>query len=230
MILHKKEQRYKRYVQLEKAYFENREAQRALGYVKLDKPKAYGWNILIIPRQDIQNREDADIFWEIISICSRKGFVRDKKWYYSKNKIYSCYPYRPEFFNIPEYVYNGLRPAVKKYFFKGYGRHYWDRNVYYCNLPNFFWEIKLERNYITKVKVIDEILLQEEDELSKELSYLRNKWGTGQHYTNAPKSYCKSYHRSDRAYNKQVLRNVVYKCMEEDFRYNHRSSATWDYW
>lgn len=230
MELNKKEKRYKQYLELSKQHRQNRDAQHALGYIQLDTPRAHGWNVLIIPRQDIQNREDADVFWEIISICARKGFVRDKNWYYSRKKIYSSYPYRPEFFKISKCVYNSLRPAVKKYFSEDYKRYYWYGNSYYCHLPNFFWETKLERNYITHVRVIDEILLQEQHELKEQLDYLSDKWGVGKWHTKAPKSYCKSYHRSDRAHNKQSLHNLLYKGMEENFTYNHRNSATWDYW
>jgi hypothetical protein len=229
MILDKKELRYKRYIQLQKESRKNWEAQNALGRVELENPRPNGWNVLIIPRQDVQNREDADVFWEIISICGRKGFVRDKRWYFSRKEKYSTYPYRPELRKIPDYIYNGLRPAVKKYFSKEYKRHYWYTN-YYCNLPNFFWETKLERNYITHVQVIDEILKQEAAEIKKELDYLSDKWGIGKWHTNAPKSYCKAYNRSDRAHNKQALYNFLYKDMEENFIYNHRNSATWDYW
>lgn len=230
MNLHKKEQRYKRYLQLQKESRKNWDAQRALGFMELDKPRPNGWNVLIVPRIDIQRREDADIFWEIISICGRKGFVRDKKWYFSKKKEYSCYPYRPELAKIPKYVYDSLRPAVKKYFSESYKVDYWRGKSYYCNLPNFFWETKLERNYITRVFIIDELLKQEDAEIDEQLTILRDKYGIGCWMTNAPKSYCRAYHRSDRAHNKQALYNVVYKGMEEDFRYNHRNSATWDYW
>lgn len=230
MELHKKEERYKRYLKLQKASMKNMEAQKALGYIELDKPRPNGWDIFLIPREDIQRRDDADVFWEILSICARHGHIRNRDWLFSKRKIYGTYPYQPCLFEISEHTYDSLRPEVKKYFSKKDTPNYRGFYSYYCNVPNFFWETKIVRSYVTHVKVVDELLKQEDAEIDEQLDYLRYKWAIGKWYTGAPKSYRQHYNRASRARNKRALYNVVYKGEEGDFEYNHRHSAKWDYW
>ena len=183
MQLKKQEQRYKEYLRLLEADRKNSKAQAALGYVELDKPIPRGWDVIVIPRADIQNREDAWVFWKIISVCVRKGFIRNKNWYKSKKFYYQEYPYRPGFFTIVEDELKRLPAAVQKWFdLDVYGKgltngvDYRGRKHYKNQVPNFYWETKLVRSFITKVKLIDADLKKEAADIDAQLDLYRYRY------------------------------------------------------
>lgn len=230
MVLNKKEKREKEYLALCKSRAENLQAQLSLGYVQLKEPRPNGWDVILVPRKDIQNREDADMFWKIIRLISRKGHVRVKSWYFSKNKKYLAYPYRPALGEISESTYESLTAAEKKHFSISIKNSSIWRKFYVCDIPNFYWETKLVRNYITKVPVIDVNLLKQESELQNKIYYLEDKFGCGEyHRKNAPKRYRKQFKEGFRAKNKQTLHNIINKGKEAEFDYKEENAA-WYYW
>lgn len=237
MQLKKQEQRYKEYLRLLEADRKNHEAQMALGYVELDKPIPRGWDVIVIPRADIQNREDAWIFWKIISTCVRKGFIRNKTWYKSKKSYYQQYPYRPEFFTILEDDLKKLPAAVQKWFgLDVYGKGLvngvdWRGRKHYKNqVPHFYWETKLVRSYITRVKLIDVDLKKEEAELDAQIAKYRyefNDWWSG----HVPKYYMMPYKRGYRRNCRQIVKQIAKGIHKEIPPLKETyGRAKWDYW
>jgi hypothetical protein len=60
----------KSFIRLQLELDKNHQAQRNLGWIELENPRFIGWIAKYNPRGDIQNREDAWIFWEI---CEKLG-------------------------------------------------------------------------------------------------------------------------------------------------------------
>lgn len=235
MVQNKHEEYRKKYISLVNARAKNWQAQRDLGYVELEKPRPNGWDVVLIPRKDIQNREDADVFWEILKVCALDGHIRVKSWYRSKHKKYINYPYVPKLTYIKKEKYDTLRPAVQKHFYfykKGsyFDLHKIPHDFYKCTVPYFYWDSKLIRAYITSVHIIDEILLQEEDEIRKQIYYLQDKLGVGNEGKNAPKSYVKAFNRSDRRTAKHILQNYIRNGVEKEYPISGRHTANYHYW
>jgi hypothetical protein len=230
-------ERDKQYLRLLNDLHENWETQRNLGWVELEEPIPYGYNAFFVLRDDVSRRDDSWIFQTIIDTCGTTSWKRKNdflpvsssrngRWLKTNEKNYRhTYPY---FREIREDKYDSLPEQVKKWF-SGTTTDYWGRKWYYTTVPIFYFEVKVEQNFKTKVRVIDEILLQEEIYISGKLSDMVDKpwssWGR-----NAPKSYTKLLNRSDRAKSKQVLHNIIRNgCEKENFPYHHKHSGKW-YW
>ncbi len=238
MLLDKHEKRYKDFLRLKAADKKNWEAQRSLGYVELEKPIPRGWDVVFVPRADIQNREDANSFWEVINVCARKGFIRNKTYLKSKKLAYQSWPYRPDWGKISQDTYDKLTPAVKKHFNPATGLHYtdgvdrWGKKYYQQNTPNFYWELKLVRSYITRVKVIDTDLLKEEAEIDSQLNNYRYQYHFDEWYgSSVPKSFMKPYNRSYRRSCKQITK-LLGEGIEKEIPplKEMHGRAKWDYW
>jgi hypothetical protein len=58
----KKWAKEKEFRRLKNEFFDNRQAQRDLGWVELEKPIFSGWNAILDLRSDIKNRDDSWVF------------------------------------------------------------------------------------------------------------------------------------------------------------------------
>ena len=218
----------KEYLQIKKELSKNYDTQRNLGWVELETPRFIGWKAKLQPRQDIQNREDAWIFWSICENLGTEVFARKIElfgWNRKKKSSYEQAP--PTIKSISEGYYLGLNPQVRKYFkedtfSKGSRWGTW----YYCDIPNFFWEIIYEKEFKTKVKLIDEILLQEEAELEGILE--RDFYNYNNYYSGVPKEFRKHLNRKERAKLKRDLL-LIREDKEPEYVPNYRSAA-WLYW
>lgn len=151
----------------------NWKAQKDLGWVELEVPIFKGWTAKIEPREDIQNRDDAWVFWWICKNLSSETFCRkmeDFPWISKKKRVFD-WIIEPHVNYINEDTYNNLDPQIKKYFSPDIlgtlSKEYKYRfgTWYICNIPDFYWKIVYIKTYTTKAKIIDEILLQEESEI-----------------------------------------------------------------
>jgi hypothetical protein len=231
-------QREKEFIQLRKKLSKNWEAQRNLGWKELDKPQFIGYDAILEPREDIQNRNDAWVFWYICENFATIHFskkISEFYWNKKKSKYYTIFPSdKPHIKSIHRSVYLELPSEIKKWFTNSYKYHYeggWHRDYcdyYSCNVPDFYWEIVYRKSYRTKVKIFDPILQQEEAEIESIL--LTNFYHEYDiRHRKAPKHFRKSLNRSQRAKSKQTLHNIVYKNMECDFEDDYRG-ADWLWW
>ncbi len=219
----------KEYLHLKRSLSDNFDAQINLGWVDLQQPQFIGFTAKLEPRQDIQNRDDA---WVFLYICRNFGtirFARKIEYFDWNRRKKSPHPFlmnKPHIRGINSSIYFNLPSQIQKYFrldLLSNSRG----NYYYCDVPNFYWDIVYEKTYKTKVKVIDEILLQEESEIKSRISSKFHNRDSKM--SNAPKHFRKSLNRSQRAKSKQVLYNIFYKDMDQEFEDNYRGAA-WLWW
>lgn len=227
-------ERDKEYQRLLSALEINQTAQRNLGYIELENPVPDGFNAYFVLREDVAKRDDAWVFQGIIDHCSTTAWRKKNNFQSVKEKrtkpfeeksFYNDYPH---FVNINEDKYNRFVPQVKRWFSEAVDK--WGRKYYYVTVPIFYYEIKIEQHYRTKVKVIDNVLLQEEAEIEDKLYAFRDqRWsycsGT------APKSWVRFWNVSHRREEKRVLQAMTFKGKEDlCFPGNHRHSAQWAWW
>lgn len=218
----------KEYIRLKKQLCLNNEAQRNLGWVELQKPEFIGYKAKLEPRQDIQNRDDN---WVFLAICENFGTtcsarkISDFDWNKKKGSKYEPIA-KPHIRSINQSTYLILPPQVQKYFKED---PYYNRFgiYYYCIVPDFYWEIKYDKNYRTKAKIFDEILQQEESELKYTIN--TKFYDFDNRYRYAPKSFRKILNREQRAKSKQTLYRIQFVDNELEFEDNYRDAAWW-YW
>ena len=218
----------KEYIRLKKDLRKNHDAQYALGWIELTQPKFIGYTAKLEPRSDIQNREDDWVFWTICQYASTSFFARKIdlfEWNNKRRKNRAVN--KPYIHNISEYVYLSLDPQVRKYFREDtYSSSRWGK-WYFCIVPSFYWEIAYEKEYQTKVRLFDEVLLQEESEIK---SKIRNKfYKEHQVMSNAPKHFRKSLNQKQRTMSKETLYNIVYRDKDVEFTDNYKG-ANWLWW
>lgn len=234
----KKTLKEKDYLRLKKESNEIYKTQRNLGWIELDVPIRDGYNASLILRNDISNREDAWIFQEIVDKCGTKSwakklthfeFLNNKQNGSLKIRHKNHYLYqKPHIRDISDYSYNLLSTPVQKYFTKKLSKHSWYIGDYYiCTVPDFYFDVKIETNWVTKMKIFDEVLQQEEAEIDAEIH--RNHYEKSSYFGAPPKYFRKSLNKSQRAKAKNVLYNNVFKDKEFEFEDNYKS-ARWLYW
>jgi hypothetical protein len=219
----------KEYIRLKKELNDNLSAQRNLGWVELPQPQFIGYIAKLEPRQDIQNRDDAWVFWYICQKFGTTYFARKIEYFdWNRKKKHSYYiPInKPHIHAIGINTYLDLPPQVQKYFRTDTISNSW-RVHYYCDVPNFYWEIIYEKEYKTKVRLIDEILQQEEAEIESKIN--RKFYNQNHMMSNAPKHFRRSLNRSQRAKSKKTLHNIWKKDMNCEFEDNYRGAA-WLWW
>ena len=216
----------KEYLRLKKELRENRNAQRNLGWIELPQPEFIGYIAKLEPRQDIQNRQDDWIFWTICENFGTTSFARRVELFdWDKKKTFSVY-HKPHISSISQYAYDLLPSQVQKYFKEDPYTRRWG-TWYYCTVPSFYWDITYIKEYRTKIRLIDEILQQEESELESKL--LHNFHDEERRFENAPKHFRKTLNRSQRAKSKQTLHNIIYKNKDVEFVDNYKG-AKWLWW
>ena len=220
----------KEFIHLKKELEKNRNAQRKLGWIELPVPRFKGWIAKLETRQDIKNREDSWIFEGIVDLFGTSVFARKIEYFdwnrSKKEKRWLTYQ-KPHIKSINQYTYDTLVPQAKKYFTKDIYSSNWKGDWYYCTIPSFYYDIVYEKDFITKVKISDCILEQEESEIESKINrdfYTENKWCKG-----APKSFRKRLNRIQRAKSKSTLIKNWKNGYEIEYEDNYRS-ARWLYW
>ena len=86
--------------------------------IKLDEPYHRGFNHCLEPRQDIQNRQDAWIFWAICECFVEESYSRKKEpsEKEKRNKWFSGTEYTPSIRRISVEEYDTYVPAIQKHF------------------------------------------------------------------------------------------------------------------
>lgn len=201
-----KDKNYKKYLEVRRRKREILDAQRNLGYEKLDKPYQRGWDAYWVLRPDISRRDDADTLQAILNTygstiwCLNKDF---KYWSWRERK----YKYiKPHIGSINWRIYDRLYPQVKKWFTHNPTKdvsNYWYETKYFdCNIPEYFLKMKKVKHWVTHVKVVDELLEQEYAELSALEDRLINH-----------RSWYKMGHKSAKEY--QKFRNTTFRRKEK---------------
>ena len=220
--------RDKEYIRLKKDLRQNWETQRELGWVELPEPKFIGWIAKLEPRSDIQNREDAWIFWTICQNFCSVSFAKklDLFEWNAKKKNRYLISIKPHINSISQHTYLSLPSQIQKYFKEDTHSYRWG-TWYHCDVPSFYWEIAYEKEYQTRVRLFDEVLQQESSEIK---SKIRNKfYKENQVMNNAPKHFRKYLNQKQRTKSKKVLYNIINKNREDEFDDNYKG-ANWLWW
>lgn len=229
-------QKEKDFLKIEKSLAINNKAQRDLGYIELDEPIPHGYDAYLVLRKDISNRDDAWVFEYILDIALSKHWWRkdytnilnrrgkDRLYIYQNTRM-------PHIRDISEKKYESLPVQVRKWFNPIKHMYFHCATYYECTVPNFYYEIEVKRHYKTHIRILDELLLQEEAELEKDYysSYFRNirKIENG-----APKSYVKLFNRSFRAKTKNITNYNSKNDINDwkEYPCSGRHTARWSYW
>jgi hypothetical protein len=217
---------------LEQRYEANLAAQRALGWVDLDEPRFIGYKKNLILRSDIANRADAWVFQTIIDRFGTTVTSRKKDFLIYEWKTRKHYVQHAGVREITKSEYDQLTPQVQKWFAEETcSLHLWSKR-YYCTVPHFFFEEKMSRNYLTKVRLADNLLEQDGAEIKKEMrsNSLFNKidgYWYGDNW-NAPKWYRRHLNRRQKTKAKKLIHNFLRNGEEDGLSPNYRD-ASW-YW
>lgn len=221
--------RDKEYKSLCKKLCDNQQAQRDLGWIELETPIFIGYRAKLEPRQDIQNRDDAWVFWDICNSLSTTEFARkidQFHWNVKKKRNQFVDMRRPHIKGISESVYNSIPPQIQKYF--KLDEHYSRYPYYYCDVPNFYWEIVYEKEYRTKVRRIDSDLKREESEIRRRIDF--DFYNENNHMSGSPSWFRRRLNKSQKAKSKQTLYNIMYNGDEDATFEDNYKSASWLWW
>lgn len=212
--MNSKHKNYKKYLEVRRRKSEILEAQRNLGYEKLDKPYQRGWDTYWVLRKDISRRDDAEDIQLILDHYGTTIYCRDgefKTWSREEKRYVN---HEPSIKMISESEYNNLQPWVKKWFEHDQSEddYYWwytePKRYYRCNIPRWFLVMKKEKHWVTHYKVMDELLEQEWSELDAledELIDYRGWYSFGK----SAKSYKKIRNKEFRLNEKRELQRAM---------------------
>lgn len=165
----------------------NNEAQRNLGWIELDKPIQHGYYAEWVLRSDIQKREDAHVFQEVLDVCAERIWSKNEEFKHKDYKTKKWVIDNPKLNKINKEKYENLSPSAKKHFYEDLTpiknwRPGYANKFYYCTLS---YEIVVFKSkaYITHRKEHDNILKQIEAEIEKDLYRVSNgnPWGGYSH-------------------------------------------------
>jgi len=219
---------------LDKRLDEVTKAQCALGYMELDKPRFAGYTKNLVLRSDIANRDDAHVFQEIINLFEQEVHSKRKDFMYYEWKTRKKVVLNATVSAISPDSYEKLAPALKRWFSKEAHKR-WDyfKPVHGCNIPNFFFEQKVSKRYITKLRVIDESLIAEEAEIKYFMKKnplfrkLDNYW-YGDNYS-APHWYRRLMNRTEKNAAKRSLHKTL-KFGDDFVTSDNYRGAGYSYW
>lgn len=163
----------KQLIQLYKKLRHLREEQRNLGYTDLVPPFQRGWKRFFVLRDDVSRLENAFFFQGLLDKINTTQFSNRKNFKVKrKQKGKKVYVEREQSFPVIElYQLRTIKLTEKEqlYFNKEerYNSKYW-RTVLVFTEPWRF-ELKIAPNMITQVKVIDPVLIQEEQKIENYL-------------------------------------------------------------
>jgi len=156
-----------------------REEIRNLGYEELVPPIQRGFKRTFVLRPDLENSKDADFFKLLlqkintVQYCPRRNFKIKKK--RRGKKVYIDLPQSLMDLQEHEYKKKLLTDKEKLFFKEEWGYRYSKTNLCKTYVFSKPWKfvLKIEPNMITKAKIIDPLLLQQQAEI-EELMEQRN--------------------------------------------------------
>lgn len=179
--MNRKDKNYKEYLRIQRRKKEIWKVKSNAGFEKLDEPYQKGYKAHWVLRPDISRRDDAEYLQVLldnfmIEVKSERGDFIEWDW---RHRGYT--EVKPRLKAVPEHEWINFYPWVQKWFrynptldrkYWRFGPHYGSTVRYYeCVIPEYFLEMKIEKDWVTHKKVGDEVLEQE----LAELDYLEDK-------------------------------------------------------
>lgn len=217
---------YKRYLALNRRSSEIYAAQKALGYVELEKPIHRGYEAYLVLREDIARRDDAWVFQYIIDNFATQPWSIDGVFYRKHRRWYN--DNRPKIRSISESGYLQLPPQVAKYFYHDYkeDKASWNGVVYKyyscTTVPEHFFVMKVVKSYITHKKIIDGDLVSEEKFVDDQISALMTKMNpfNERGYSSFKKDINKRNRRKDKMALRTNLNTIFINDSHQWHKYN----------
>ena len=177
-----------------------RTAKWNLGWVELDKPEPWGWEKVLVLRDDIAKRKDAKFFKELLELVNHKVVNNNKSFIvrnYSTGKKAEVFV-EPKTFDekdlekIPEKFrsYFTLEAAETRHWGSFYRKYY----QWTLNKPYLFKE-KIQKHYVTRKQLHDPDLESQIDEIEHYV-YSNGLWSKWYHMLGERSS--SSYERASR--------------------------------
>lgn len=150
------------------------QAKFNLALIPLDKPVRHGWFKYLVLREDVARRKDAAVFQEILDVCGRCVWGRDKP---KADEEWERYQKADRDWQwaglawITKKMINRLSPKAKQYFVEYEWKWTpWEGSIkrYYCHVPKYFYVPTYEKAYVTHLQAVD-------SELESQIAHLENQ-------------------------------------------------------
>jgi hypothetical protein len=235
--MNSKDKNFKKILKLERRQVEVWEAQRKLGYEKLEVPYQKGWEAHWVLRHDAARREDADKLQSLLNRVN-KTIYSDNKEFKEWNRHDRVYQYqKPGLSYVPEREIQGWHNWAVKWFkhvpSEDKYNHWYGGHIrqFRYDIPSYYLVMKVEKRLVTHYRVVDEVLEQESAELSDKISELlsyRNWWRRS---SKSAKSYQQTRNRSFRSKGKREIRKAIRNNNFEDMELPIcKKQVSWDMW
>ena len=175
--MNSKHKHYKEILRLERRQDEIREAQRKLGYEKLETPYLKGWDAHWVLRDDIARSENGERLSGLIEYFGETIFSPTKDFQTWSRSDRKYHDHKPFFGKVDEETYNRYYSWVQEWFVydPSEDRQWWNgvKRYYRFTIPEWMLVMKKEKHWVTEYKVMDEVLEQEYAELRDKISELQ---------------------------------------------------------
>lgn len=232
--MNSKDKNFKRILELERRQDEIREAQRKLGYEKLDVPYLKGWDGYWVLRDDIARSEGGEKLSGLIEYFKNTIFSPNKQFKTWSKGDRKYHYHKPSFKIVDEETYDRYRSWVQEWFVydPSEDRQWWNSKRYYrFTIPEWMLIMKKEKHWVTEYKVMDEVLEQEYSELSDKIAVLldyRSWWRRGD---KSAKPYQQFRNRSFRKREKREVRKAMRSENFDDMDLPIcKKQVPWDMW
>ncbi len=233
--MNSKHKNFKKIIRLEKRRDEITEAQRKLGYEKLETPYLKGWDGYWVLRDDIARSKDGERLSSLIEHFGRTIFSDNKEFKTWSRGDRKYHYHKPYFKLIPEEEYERYHSWVQKWleYDPTEDRQWWYsvKRFYRFTFPEWMLVMKKEKHWVTHYKVMDEVLEQEYSELSDKIDELcdhRSWWRMGD---KSAKPYQKIRNRSFRAKEKREVKKAMRTENWDDMDLPiEKKQVPWDMW
>lgn len=211
--MNSKDKNFKKILELKRRVTEINEAQKKLGYEKLDVPYLKGWDGYWVLRDDIARSENGKRLSGLINDFGKTIFSSNKEFKtWSKGDRKYNY-HKPGFKKVDEDTYNRFQSWVQEWFVYDptEDRQWWNgvKKYYRFTIPNWMLIMKKEKHWVTEYKVRDEVLEQEYAELNDKIDQLLNYRSFYTESNKSAKPYQKIRNRSFRTKEKRELKKVI---------------------
>ncbi len=234
--MNSKHKNFKKILKLEARQDEILEAQRKLGYEKLDKPYQKGWEAHWVLRDDAQRRDDADRLQALLDRVNQTIYSDNKEFKeWSRGERKYIY-HKPGLKYVPEREIQGWYSWARIWFkhVPSEDKYNWwyggELRYFRFDIPSYYLVMKVEKRWITHYKVMDEVLEQEWAELRDEISRLKDhrSWWKGH---KSAKGFQNFRNRQFRGKEKREIRKAMRSENFDDMDLPiEKKQVLWDMW
>jgi hypothetical protein len=160
--MNSKDKNYKKILRLEERKSEIMEAQRKLGYEKLDEPYQKGWDAHWVLRDDIARSKEGERLEVLLEHFGRNIYSDNKEfktWSRGERKYHY---HKPSFKKVPESEYENFYSWAQKWFVHDPSEDYYNwwyggtKRFYKCIILEWMLVMKKEKHWVTNSKITED--------------------------------------------------------------------------